>query len=90
MRKQSLTAELHISRDAWDVELEIDFTVEKGLPGDRMNPPEPNTYEIEGVFIMDLGKRIREEKLGKHTFVDQYDEEIKDAMEAAVTAHFAD
>ncbi len=87
MRKQSLTAELHISRD---VELEIDFTVEKGLPGHLLSPPEPNTYEIEGVFIMDLGKRIREEKLGKHTFVDQYDEEIKDAMEAAVTAHFAD
>lgn len=34
-----------------DVEVEIGFVFEAGYPGDRVDPPAPDSAEIESVFI---------------------------------------
>ncbi len=40
-----------------DVEVEISFTFEAGYPGDRTDPPAPDSAEIESVFIVSGERR---------------------------------
>ncbi len=40
-----------------DVEVEIGFTFEPGYPGDRTDPPAPDSAEITSVFIRAGGER---------------------------------
>lgn len=40
-----------------DVEVEIGFTFEAGYPGDRTDPPAPDSAEIESVFIVSGERR---------------------------------
>lgn len=40
-----------------DVEVEIGFTFEAGYPGDRTDPPAPDSAEITSVYIVTAGER---------------------------------
>lgn len=40
-----------------DLSIEIGFTFEAGYPGDRIDPPAPDSAEIESVFVVSGERR---------------------------------